>query len=351
MEATKIPTGFLFCTEGSRGMLETLSIGDYGKRHNIKADFLGFTDEINGVPNMPTMPLSEKWVITVSTQYGCPQKCTFCDVPNIPFKGNASFDDLKKQLYEARALFPEVGYTDRLNLHFARMGEPILNPAVFEFSRWLVEEKATFQRETGLRAEVIHPVLTTSIPRRFKQLRARILEWCGLKNDLMRGQAGLQFSINSTDEAQRSAMFAGESITLEELAEIGQEMPAPLSRKYCLNFAFSTDFEIDADKLRRLFDPQKFMTKITPIHNNQACRSNGIATVGGYEHYAPYSVPERDLKEAGFDVLVFVPSMDEEDGLVTCGNLVLGGGTVKCSNAQGNSAGACARPVSEANES
>lgn len=328
-QVTKIPTGFLFCTEGSKGMLETLSIGDYGKRHNIKADFLGFTDEINGVPNMPTMPLSEKWVITLSTQYGCPQKCTFCDVPNIHFKGNASFGDLKKQLYEALALFPEVGYTDRLNLHFARMGEPILNPAVFEFSRWLLDEKERFQRETGLRAEVIHPVLTTSLPRRFKQLRARILEWCDFKNEMMRGQAGLQFSINSTDEAQRAEMFAGESITLEDLAEIGEYMPEPLSRKYCLNFAFSTDFEIDSKKLRRLFDHQKFMVKITPIHNNQACRENGISTAGGYEHYAPYRTPERELKEAGFDVLVFVPSMDEEDGLVTCGNLVLGGGTVK----------------------
>jgi len=328
MNVIKIPTGFLFCTDGSRGQLETLSIGDYGKRHNIKADFLGFTKEINGVPNMPTMPLSEKWVITLSTQYGCPQKCTFCDVPNIPFKGNASFDDLKKQLYEARALFPEVGYTDRLNLHFARMGEPILNPAVFEFSRWLVNEKATFQRETGLRVEVLHPVLTTSLPRRFKQLGARIMEWCDIKNEMMRGQAGLQFSINSTDESQRETMFAGESIALEELADIGADMPEPLSRKYCLNFAYSTDFEIDADKLRRLFDPQKFMVKITPIHNNQSCRTNGISTVGGYETYTPYATAERRLKAVGFDVLVFVPSMDEEDGLVTCGNLVLGGGKV-----------------------
>lgn len=329
MEATKIPTGFLFCTNGSRGKLETLSIGDYGKRHNIKADFLGFTDEINGVPNIKTMPLSEKWVVTVSTQYGCPQKCTFCDVPNIPFKGNASFDDLKKQLYEALSLFPNVRYTDRLNLHFARMGEPILNPDVFDFSRWLANEKATFQKETGVRVEVLHPVLTTSLPRRFKKLEARILEWCDFKNKTMFGQAGLQFSINSTNEAQRREMFAGESITLEELSDIGASMPDPLSRKYCLNFAYSTDFEIDAKKLRRLFDPQKFMVKITPIHNNQACRTNGISTVDGYENYAPYSAPERNLKAEGFDVLVFVPSMDEEDGLVTCGNLVLGGGKVK----------------------
>lgn len=31
-----------------------------------------------------------------------------------------------------------------------------------------------------------------------------------------------------------------------------------------------------------LFDKDKFMCKITPIHNNTACTENGIKTVGGY---------------------------------------------------------------------
>lgn len=326
---TKIPTGFLFCSTGSKGELETLSIGDYGKKHNIKADFLGFTKEINGVPNTSVAPLSEKWVITVSTQYGCPQKCTFCDVPNIPYRGNASFEDLKAQIMNAISLFKHVKYTDRLNLHFARMGEPILNPNVFSLTRWLHESKEAFQFESGLRVEVLHPVLTTSLPKWYKHLGDNILEWCQLKNRMMRGQAGLQFSINSTDNKQRDEMFSGKSISLEELSDISKTMPQPLSRKYCLNFAYSTDFIIDADRLSALFDPEKFMVKITPIHNNISCLNNNISTVGGYETYAPYSKPEYELKAAGFDVLVFVPSMDEEDGLVTCGNLVLGGGKIK----------------------
>ena len=75
------------------------------------------------------------------------------------------------------------------------------------------------------------------------------------------------------------------------------------------------------------------MCKITPIHNNNACRENGIETIDGYDSYKPYAKPENDLKAAGFDVLVFVPSMDEEDGLVTCGNAVLGGSTFKNTNA------------------
>lgn len=324
-----IPTGYLFVDSYSKGQLETLSIGDYGKHYNVKADFLGYSRPIDGVPNTHCMPLSEKWVITVSTQYGCPMRCTFCDVPNIPFKGNASFDDLKAQLYRAIALFPEVKYTERLNLHLARMGDPIFNESVFEFGRWLYEGKAEIARDTGLRIEVMHPVLTTSLPRKLRQLGDRLLAWCKLKNDTYNGQAGLQLSINSTSEAQRSAMFGDQQLSLEGAAEIMASAPDPIGRKYCLNFAFATGNECDAEKMARLFPPDRFMVKITPMHNNDACRENGIATVGGYESYAPYEHAESAFKAAGYDVLVFVPSIDEEQGLVTCGNLILGGSTLK----------------------
>ena len=329
MKKYEIPTGYLFVDEYSRGELETLTIGDYGKSVNVKADFLGFNQEINGVPNTHCMPLSEKWVITLSTQYGCVMKCNFCDVPNFPFKGNASFEDLKKQLYLAFSLFPGVGYTERLNIHFARMGEPIFNYNVFAFAVFLANNKKQIQEETGIRIEVIHPVLTTSLPKRYKTLETRILEWCDIKNDMYKGQAGLQFSINSTDKKQREIMFGGEQLSLKEFAKIAEKMPEPLSRKYCLNFAYSTDYIVDGKYLSSLFDDDKFMCKITPIHNNTACRENKIQTPGGYETYLPYRKPEESLKEAGFDVLVFVPSMDEENGLVTCGNAVLGGSELK----------------------
>ena len=324
-----IPTGYLFIGAYSNGDLETLSIGDYGKKYNVKADFLGFTDEIHGVPNTTCMPLSEKWVITISTQYGCPMKCHFCDVPKVPWRGNATFDDLKAQFYNAISLFEGCMYTERLNLHFARMGEPILNENVLGFARWLFASKREIERDKGLRIEVIHPVLTTSLPGNFKHLESRILEWCSIKNDLYNGQAGLQFSINSTSDEQRSKTYAGMQIKLEDLARIADKMPDPISRKYCLNFAYATGNEVDGMKLARLFDPAKFMCKITPIHNNNASRANGIETVGGYDSFLPYVEPESNLIAAGFDVLVFVPSLDEEDGLVTCGNVVLGGSTLK----------------------
>lgn len=326
MKKIQLPTWFLIVDSYQKWELETLSIGDYGKEVNVKSDFLGYFKEINGVPNWICKPLSEKWVVTLSTQYGCPMKCIFCDVPNIPFRGNASFEDLKQQLFSAISVFNKQKYCERLNIHFARMGEPIFNDAVFEFSRWLFKEgKREIKKVLWLSIEVIHPVLTTSLPKNYSKLEERIYERCEIKNELYNGQAGLQFSINSTSEEQRSHMFHGLQLPLEKLSDISKRMPEPISRKYCLNFAYSDDSIIDGKFLRELFDPNKFMCKITPIHNNTACKKNNIKTIDGYKSYLPYKKPEQELLSAGFDVIVFVPSLDEENGLVTCGNAILGG--------------------------
>lgn len=335
----RIPTGYLFTGMYSKGELETLSIGDYGKRNNIKADFLGFHDEVEKVRNGKTEPLSEKWVVTMSTQYGCPMKCAFCDCPKVGFKGNATLDDLWFQLRNALGCFPEEHYAGRLNVHFARMGEPAFNAkTISSFCRWMNRSKLEIKLDTGVSIDVLHPVFTTSMPASIGMdgMLDILNEWCCVKNDEYRGCAGLQMSINSTNDEQRDEMFHGMALSLREVASVGALLPNPIGRKYCLNFALADTYEVDADKLSTLFDPNKFMVKITPIHNNVACRTNGIETSHGYKDATWYQVAERDLKRSGFDVLVFVPSMDEEDGLVTCGNLVLSGSGVRNEIAIGN---------------
>jgi 23S rRNA (adenine2503-C2)-methyltransferase len=326
MKTIELPTGKIIIDEYSKGELETLSIGDYGKSKNIKADFLGFHNEVNGVPNGNCLPLSEKWVMTLSTQYGCAMKCTFCDAHQVKYAGNASFEDLKKQLILARNAFPDVAYTDRLNIHFARMGEPVFNNSnVFDFAHWLADKKI-FQRDIKLRVETIHPVFTTMCPR-VKETESVIKKWTAIKNYTFNGQAGLQLSINTTDDDARNKMFNGLAMTLSDIAKI--KLEEPLGRKYCLNFAITDDTIIDEVKLKQLFDPEKWMVKITPIHNNNACAMNNMKTTDGYSSYTAYKSHEERLKAVGFDVLVFVPSLDEENSTITCGNAILGGSKIK----------------------
>lgn len=324
-EKYKLPTGYLFISDFDGKKCETLSIGDYGKKANVKADFLGYTKPICGVENQETQPLSEKWVITLSTQYGCSMKCKFCDCPKIKFQGNLSKEDLYSQLYSAIELFPNVKYTERLNIHFARMGEGFFNfDNIYSFSEELYKNK----KDLPIRVEVLHPVFTTSLPKHSK-LKERLEQWVDLKNNLYNGQAGLQLSINSTNNELRNDMFNGMSCSIEQVSDIVKDFQKPVGRKYCLNFALSSNFDVDANKLKSLFDPEKWMVKITPIHNNEACSKNGYETINGYNSFEPYKEVEQQLIDVGFDVLTFVPSMDEENGLVTCGNAILSGSKLK----------------------
>jgi 23S rRNA (adenine2503-C2)-methyltransferase len=316
----KVPTGNILIVEGEKGLIECLSIGDYGKQANIKADFLGLHDEINGVPNGKVMPLTEKWVITISTQYGCSMNCRFCDVPKVGKGRNATLKDLHRQVDEALKLHPEITHTKRLNIHYARMGEPTFNPDVITHAK---EVKDAVKKHIG--DSLVHPVVSTMLPKGNRNLFGFLYEWCDIKNRLYKGDAGLQLSINSTDDKQRDFLFSGNTLTLREIAKIGYDLPLPAGRKYALNFAVSDKSIINADILRFHFDPEKFMIKITPIHETATSRRNEITTSGGYEKYYPYKEIEESLKDAGFDVLVFIPSKEEDESRITCGNAILAG--------------------------
>ena len=146
---------------------------------------------------------------------------------------------------------------------------------------------------------------------------------------LFNGQAGLQLSINSTDVDQRDTMFNKMSLSLGDISKIAKTLPTSVGRKYCLNFAITDNTIIDPEYLSSLFDINNWMVKITPIHNNNACRNNKIETKDGYSSYSVYKEHEDNLKSFGFDVLVFVPSEDEERTTVTCGNAILGGSTIR----------------------
>lgn len=322
----EVPTGNILIVEGEKGKLEVLSLGDYGRTENVKAQFLGLNRDIAGVPNGKCMSLAEKWVITLSTQYGCNIACKFCDVPKVGRGINATYDDMKRQIEFALSLYPEITATKRLNIHYARMGEPSWNPDVIKLSYNLHSIVRPY-----IGNSMIHPVFTTMCPNKNRNLFRILQEWTNdIKNDLFRGDAGLQLSINSTSEEQRKDMFSGNALSLEEISNIVSDLPMPKGRKYALNFALADDYEVNAKKLRKLFDPKKCMVKITPLHMTHSCKENDIKTSDGYTSFVPYQKAESDLIEVGFDVLIFVPSSDEDEGRITCGNAILSGSLPEC---------------------
>lgn len=325
----KVPTGNIIIVNGDKGKLECLSIGDYGKEANLKADFMGLTREIKHVEHQPMLPLTEKWVITISTQYGCSMNCKFCDVPKVGKGINATYDDLKNQIVTGLSLHPEVTSTNRLNVHYARMGEPTWNWEVLEFTKNMKAELKPYIGDS-----LIHPVVSTILPKDNSKLSDYLDAWMEIKNKDFSGDAGLQFSINSTSDEEREDMFSGNSLTLKDISNIGKNLDMPKGRKITLNFAVA-DYEVNAEKLRDLFNPEKFVAKLTPMHKTYTALKNGIETSGDYTTMYPYQHIEEDLKKAGFDVLVFIASEYEDLGRITCGNAILSGSMPDCPYEEG----------------
>jgi 23S rRNA (adenine2503-C2)-methyltransferase len=315
----KVPTGNILVVEGERGLLECLSLGDYGKGVNVKADFLGLEREVERVTHTEMLPLEEKWVVTTSSQYGCSMNCKFCDVPKAGSGINATHKDIIDQVFTTIALHPEVTYTKRLNHHHARMGEPTWNPAVLTSTVTLSE-----QLQAHFDSVHYHPVVSTMMPKHHFGLTHFLETWCMIKNDVMGGEAGLQLSINSTDEDERHWMFSGNSMPFLFMEDTIKKLPKPIGRKYTLNFAIA-QWEIDPDTLLEFFDPEDWICKLTPMHKTDTALSHDIKTEGDYTEFYPYRKDEDALKEAGYDVLVFVASEYEDLGRITCGNALLGG--------------------------
>lgn len=308
-------TGKIYFDKDRR--LEWLTVGDYGKENNIKANFLGYTKEINSVQHH-SVDLSQKWVATISTQKGCPMRCSFCDVPKFGFFGNCSIDDLSYQI-ETILKNEDCKETNRFNVHFARMGEPTFNDNVINFVTYRLRNLV----RKYIVAKDIHPVVSTMLPKKNKQLRAFLNDWCFAKNAEYDGNAGLQFSINSTDEEQRNIQFNNQSLSLQEIAKIAEHLPSPKGRKYTLNFAVTKDTILDAKKLSDLFDKDKFIVKITPIHVTKSAVENGYDVGDSYQSYNVYRKFEDPLLEQGWNVIVFVPSVEEDSDRITCGNALI----------------------------
>jgi 23S rRNA (adenine2503-C2)-methyltransferase len=293
---------------GEKGQLEMLSIGDYGQAVNL--------NQHKAVPDgLPLMHLTEKWVVTVSTQYGCSMGCEFCDVPKVGAGRNSTLSDLTGQILTALTLPGKPDHTKRLNIHFARMGEPTWNPAVLDCSKWVAEHLGDAYNP--------HPVVSTMMPRHNEWLKTFIHNWMQLKNCVYEGNAGLQISINSTDELERAQQFNRNACTLPEIADILRGI-VPVGRKITLNFAVA-GYTVNPSVLLRYFSPEWYIIKLTPMHKTKTALEKGIQTSGDYTEPEPYIKLEEQFKDAGYEVLVFIASRDEDEGRITCGNAILSG--------------------------
>lgn len=297
--------------------LEYLYVGDYGKENNIKASFLGYDKRIDKVEHKP-VDITDKLVVTVSSQKGCLMNCNFCDCPKLGFKGNATLPELITEIMSGVAL-SGIKHGQRLNVHYARMGEPTFNPNVITSAEFIAQ--MLMSENSDVTFDTYHPVVSTMMPKSNKNLKEFLHKW--VTTGFVYGGEdgfGLQFSINTLDENDRNEMFRNRSLSLQEISNIIKELPYPKKRKYTLNFAVTSKSNLDVDLMNKYFDKEKCIVKMTPIHETVEAVDEGYEIVHDFDVYEQFEQP---LVNDGWDVIVFVPSKEEDEDRITCGNSLI----------------------------
>lgn len=297
--------------------LEYLYVGDYGKENNIKASFLGYDKRIDKVEHKP-VDITDKLVVTVSSQKGCPMNCNFCDCPKLGFKGNATLPELIAEIMSGVAL-SGIKHGQRLNVHYARMGEPTFNSNVITSAEFIAQ--MLMSENSDVTFDTYHPVVSTMMPKSNKNLKEFLHKW--VTTGFVYGGEdgfGLQFSINTLNENDRNEMFRNRSLSLQEISDIIKELPYPKKRKYTLNFAVTSKSNLDVDLMNKYFDKKKCIVKMTPIHETVEAVDEGYEIVHDFDVYEQF---ERPLVNNGWDVIVFVPSKEEDEDRITCGNSLI----------------------------
>lgn len=262
-------------------------------------------------------PRSEKWILTISTLYGCPVSCTMCDAGSY-YMGRMSKEAMFWQLdYMISRRYPAGKIpVKKLKVHFTRMGEPAFNMSVLD----VMNEFAWYFEAPGFM-----PSISSIAPKGSEGFFDELLN---LKNEKFSGgKFQLQFSIHTTDEAKRDELIPVKKWSLCKIAEYGNSFFRRGDRKITLSFAPSEENPIDAKVIRSIFDPEKFLVKLTSLNSTQNALKNELTPVMGHYQASETSSGMNSIASAfadeGFEVLLIPGNSEELIIGSTCGqNLI-----------------------------
>lgn len=257
----------------------------------------------------PPFSLSEKWVLIVSTLFGCPVDCNFCDAGG-DYRGRLTAEEILFQIdYPIMLRFPDglIG-TKRCKVQFSRMGEPSFNPDVLE-----VLEKLPGRYSWN----EFTPSLSTIAPVGTDKFFHRLLD---IKKALYPGTFQLQFSLHSTSPEQRNRLIPARKWDFGRIAAYGEQFYRPGGKKITLNFAVSTDTIIDPASLLVHFSPEVFIIKLTPVNPTCKAQKNNIETLIRDKN-REYPIIEH-LEAFGYTTILSVGEWEENRIGSNCGQYV-----------------------------
>ena len=261
----------------------------------------------------PPKKRDEKWVLLVSTLFGCPVECLMCDAGGF-YHGKVSREGIHAQIdYLVRQHYPDgVIPCKQFKIQFSRMGEPTFNTAVLE----VLEELPSLYEAPGLM-----PSLSTIAPQGVEDYFERLIE---IKDEYYPGGwFQFQFSLHTTDLEKRRQIVPVKTWDFEKMAVYGEKYYKEGDRKITLNFALAEENPVEAGVLLDYFSPDRYLIKITPINPTYKALDSGLNSYIDVENgNGDYRVIE-NLKAAGYQVILSIGEVEENRIGSNCGQYVM----------------------------
>jgi 23S rRNA (adenine2503-C2)-methyltransferase len=260
----------------------------------------------------PPIPQSEKWVLIVSSLFGCPVRCRMCDAGG-KYSGKLETHEILAQI----DYMVKLRYTDgkipipKFKIQFARMGEPSMNPNVLE---------ALSKLPKVYDAPGLLPSLSTVAPKSSSEFFERLID---VKNNhYSNGRFQLQFSIHSSDPKRRDELIPIKKWTFSEIAEYGRRFKEDGDKKITLNFAAAKGYEVNPKDVRKIFDPDTFLIKLTPLNPTVRVEESRLESViDPYDLKSGVNIVE-DFRSCGYDVILSIGEVEENRIGSNCGQFV-----------------------------
>jgi len=260
----------------------------------------------------PPKTREEKWVLMISTLYGCPVGCAMCDAGGY-YHGKVSKQDLFAQIdYIVMRHYPDgVIPCKQFKIQFARMGEPAFNMAVLD----VLEDLPYRYKVPGFM-----PSISTIAPKGREKFFERLLD---IKQRLYpNGQLQFQFSIHTTDAAIREKIVPVKKWGFQKMADYGEQFHQPGDRKITLNFALAEGMPVEPEVLLRYFNPEKFLIKITPLNPTYQAVESGLKSYIDPKKLSPNYPVVQALMAAGYQVILAIGEVEENSIGSNCGQYV-----------------------------
>ena len=260
----------------------------------------------------PPRSREEKWVLMISTLFGCPIACQMCDAGG-HYSGKLTEAEMFEQIdFLVNKRYPDgIVPSQQFKIQFARMGEPALNPAVLDVIKNLPNR---------INAPGLMPSLSTIAPHGTDEFFERLID---IKNEVYpRGRFQFQFSIHTTDQDLRDELIPVKKWDFQKIADYGKRYYQPGDRKITLNFALAENSPVEPGLLLEYFDPERFLIKITPLNPTYQAETTGLKSyVDPGKELESYPLLEK-IRQAGYQVILSIGEQEENQIGSNCGQYV-----------------------------